>query len=105
MAPRDGSINKGKHAYKQMSCKMCLIGTIQNSSEVIGVNPYQRCDNKHLGAMHLSGLLSHLWLGSHQQPPRNFALFLKQFSAKTKMGAVLFLHFSAKTKTKNGGNF
>ena len=28
--------------------------------------------------MHLIGLLSHLSLGSHQQPPRNFALLLNQ---------------------------
>ncbi len=31
--------------------------------------------------MHLGGLLSHLWLGLHQQPLRNFALFLKQWAA------------------------
>ncbi len=50
---------------------------MQNSEEVVGVTLAKGVSNKHLGAMHLRGLLSHLWLGSHQQPPLNFALFLK----------------------------
>ncbi len=43
-----------------MSCKV-LIWTMQ----------------KFLWEDNLSGLLSHLWLRSYQQPPQNFALFLK----------------------------
>ena len=78
MGPRNASINKGKNAYKT--------NVLQNISNRNNTKIPQRLlmwtltkgvSNKYLVLpTYLGGLLSHLWLGLHQQPLRDFELFL-----------------------------
>ena len=55
---------KGKHAYKQMSCKMFLIGTMQNSKEVVGVTRAKGVTTDHRGLYACFPLLILPFLGA-----------------------------------------
>ncbi len=92
MGPRNASINKGKNIHKT--------NVLQNIANRNNAKTPQRLLvwtlTKGVSDKHLSGLLSHLWLGSHQQPPRNFALFLK-LSPKTTTLLFSGGHFKDRT--------
>ncbi len=67
---------KEKMHIKQMSCKIFLIGIMQKFL-------------KRLLVLHTSVVCCHTFGSGNQQPPRNFALFLKPYDAVYQARVVM----------------